>query len=114
MKKLTTTLPLIALGLIPARVLAAVEVFNPNTLPPAVADGPLVSELIVNVVSILSFVSGVASVIAIIVGGIMYTVSGGNESRTKTAKDAILYAVIGLVISLSAYAIANFVIGELG
>ncbi len=114
MKKLTTTLPLIALALMPARVLAAVEpIIKPETLPTAVANGPTVAELIVNVVSILSFVSGVASVITIIVGGIMYTVSGGNESRTKTAKDAILYAVIGLVISLSAYAIANFVIGEL-
>ncbi len=113
MKKLTTTLPLIVLALMPARALA-VDVLTTDSIPPAVANGPTVSELIVNVVSILSFVSGVASVIAIIVGGIMYTVSGGNESRTKTAKDAILYAVIGLVISLSAYAIANFVIGKLG
>jgi len=113
MKKLTTTLPLIALALIPARALA-VDVLTTDSIPPAVANGPTVSELIVNVVSILSFVSGVASVIAIIAGGIMYSVSGGNDTRTKTAKDAILYAVIGLVISLSAYAIANFVIGKLG
>ena len=113
MKKLTTTLPLIALALIPARVLA-VDVLTTDSIPAAVANGPTVSELIVNVVSILSFVAGVASVIAIIVGGIMYSVSGGNESRTKTAKDAILYAVIGLVISLSAFAIANFVITGLG
>jgi len=113
MKKLTTTLPLIALALMPARVLA-VDVITSDSIPTAVANGPSVSELIVNVVSILSFVSGVASVITIIVGGIMYSVSGGNESRTKTAKDAILYAVIGLVISLSAYAIANFVTGKLG
>jgi hypothetical protein len=97
----------------PARALA-VNVISNDSIPNAVADGPTVSELIVNVVSILSFVAGVASVIAIIVGGIMYSVSGGNESRTKTAKDAILYAVIGLVISLSAFAIANFVITGLG
>jgi cytochrome c biogenesis protein CcdA len=113
MKKLTTTLSLIALALMPARALA-VNVISNDSIPNAVADGPTVSELIVNVVSILSFVAGVASVIAIIVGGIMYSVSGGNESRTKTAKDAILYAVIGLVISLSAFAIANFVITGLG
>ena len=113
MKKITTTLSLIALALIPARVLA-VDVLTSDSIPAAVANGPTVAELIVNVVSILSFVSGAASVITIIVGGIMYSVSGGKESQTKTAKDAILYAVIGLVISLSAYAIANFVIGKLG
>ncbi len=113
MKKLTTTLSLIALALMPAQALA-VNVISNDYIPNAVADGPTVSELIVNVVSILSFVAGAASVIAIIVGGIMYSVSGGNESRTKTAKDAILYAVIGLVISLSAFAIANFVITGLG
>ncbi|MEI6581539.1 MAG: hypothetical protein WCN86_01545 [bacterium] len=113
MKKITTTLSLIALALIPARALA-VNVINNDSIPAAVANGPTVAELIVNVVSILSFVSGAASVITIIVGGIIYSVSGGIESRTKTAKDAILYAVIGLVISLSAFAIANFVIGKLG
>ncbi len=56
------------------------------------------------------FVLGAAAVIMIVIGGIRYTVSGGDSSAVKGAKDTILYAVIGVVVALLAYAIVNFVI----
>ncbi len=108
MKKLYTLLTAIALGAIPQKVLAAAHVLViPEDNP--LAPGPTVEQLITNIVNILAFVSGVACVIAIIVGGIMYTTSAGNETKTKTAKDTILYAVIGMAVSISAFAIASFV-----
>lgn len=55
---------------------------------------------------------GVISVIMIVIGGIRYTVSGGDEKGTKGAKDTILYSVIGLVVALLAFAIVNFVLNN--
>jgi hypothetical protein len=47
----------------------------------------------------------------IIYGGIRYTTSAGDSSHVKAAKDTILYAVVGLVVAILAYAIVNFVVG---
>jgi biopolymer transport protein ExbB/TolQ len=49
-------------------------------------------------------------VIVIIVAGIRYTTSGGNSNSVAAAKNTLLYAVIGLVVAVFAYAIVNFVI----
>lgn len=80
-----------------------------GSIPPAVKSGPTVERLIANVVSILFFVLGAASVIAIIVGGIMFASSAGDPERAKTGRQAVLYAVVGLIISLSAVAITTYV-----
>ncbi len=52
---------------------------------------------------------GMIAVVVVIVGGIQYAVSSGDPKRTARAKETILYAVIGIVISLSAYAIVTFI-----
>ena len=64
------------------------------------------------VISTLLFAIGIISVVMIIVGGLKYTTSNGDASRIKSAKDTILYAVIGLVVSLLAYTIVNFVVTQ--
>jgi hypothetical protein len=63
------------------------------------------------IVNVLLFLLGSIAVIMIIIGGIRYTTSNGDASNTKAAKDTILYAVIGLVVAVMAYAIVNFVLG---
>jgi hypothetical protein len=68
--------------------------------------------LIRNVINILLFVVGVISVIMIIIGGIRYITSGGDQSAITSAKNTILYSIVGLVVALLAYAIVNFVIGQ--
>ena len=67
---------------------------------------------VAQVVNILLFIIGTISVIMIIIGGIRYTLSNGDASRIKSAKDTVLYAVIGLVVSLLAFVIVNFVVGQ--
>lgn len=61
-------------------------------------------------VNILLYILGAVSVIMIIVSGIYYTVSGGDPSATTKAKNTLLYAVVGLVVAVMAYAIVNFVL----
>lgn len=69
--------------------------------------------LIKNIVNILLFVVGVASVIIIIIGGLRYVTSAGDSSQISGAKNTILYAVVGLVVATMAFAIVNFVTSKL-
>lgn len=62
------------------------------------------------VTNLLLFIIGVIAVIAIIIGGIRYTTSNGDASQTKAAKDTILYAVVGLIVAILAWAIVKFVL----
>ena len=62
------------------------------------------------VVNVLLFILGAIAVIVIIIGGIRYTTSNGDPGQTKAAKDTILYAVIGLIVAILAYAIVSFVL----
>lgn len=63
-----------------------------------------------NVVNVLLFVLGAIAVIMIIIGGIRYATSNGDSGQITTAKNTILYAVIGLIVAILAYAIVNFVL----
>jgi hypothetical protein len=52
---------------------------------------------------------GLVAVIMIVIGGIKYTTSGGDAGGTKSAKDTILYAAIGLVVALIGQAVVLLV-----
>ncbi len=66
--------------------------------------------LIKKVVNLLLWAIGIISVIMIIIGGIRYAISNGDSNQVTAAKNTIMYAVIGLVIAIFAYAIVNFVL----
>ena len=57
--------------------------------------------------------AGIIAVIIIIVGGIYYTTSQGDPGRVVRAKNTIIYAIIGLIITLLAAAIVNMILGAL-
>lgn len=63
-----------------------------------------------DIAKFLIFLVGAISVIAIIVGGLRYVTSGGNSSQVSSAKDTILYAVVGLVVAMAAFGIVEFVV----
>ncbi len=65
------------------------------------------------VTNILLFIIGAVSVIMLIIGGIRYVVSGGDQSAVTAAKNTILYAIVGIVVAFLAYAAVNFVINQL-
>jgi len=53
---------------------------------------------------------GVIFFILLVYGGLLWMTARGNEENIKKAKDLIIAAIIGLLIVLAAYAIAQFVI----
>lgn len=61
---------------------------------------------------VLSAVVGIVAVAMIIYAGFRYVTSAGSEGGVKTAKNAIIYAVIGLVIVALAQIIVHFVISN--
>jgi len=56
--------------------------------------------------------AGIICVLIIIIAGYFYVVSGGNASNTKRAREAIIGAVVGIIIILMAFVITQFVIGR--
>jgi uncharacterized membrane protein len=75
--------------------------------------GTSVNNIIAAIVNILSLIVGVVAVIMIIVGGFTYVTSGGDSSKIGTAKNTIIYAVVGLVVVFFAQAIVQFVLKKL-
>jgi len=59
------------------------------------------------------FIIGALSVIMLIFGGLRYIISGGNATAITAAKNTILYAIVGLIVALLAYAAINFVLATL-
>ena len=64
------------------------------------------------ITNVLLFIIGAISVIMLIIGGIRYVVSGGDSGAITSAKNTILYAIVGIVVAILAYALVNFVIGS--
>ncbi len=62
------------------------------------------------VVNTLSIVVGFIAVIMIIIGGLKYVTSSGDSNNVSSAKNTILYAIVGLVIVALAQVIVRFVL----
>jgi hypothetical protein len=54
------------------------------------------------------------AVMIIVIAGLRYILAHGDPSATATARNAILYAVIGLLVSMAAFSIVTFVVGGIG
>ena len=70
-------------------------------------------DMVINILNGVIAVLGLVAVVVIIIGGINYMTSSGDAAKVKKAKDTILYGVIGLVICVLAFAIVNFIAGNL-
>jgi hypothetical protein len=66
-------------------------------------------DTIKTVVNIMLFIIGLIAVVMLVIGGIRYATSGGSQDAVKGAKDTILYAIIGIVVAVMAYAVVGFV-----
>jgi hypothetical protein len=62
---------------------------------------------------VIAFVAGVAAVIVIIVSGMRFVFSGGDAQKAASARSALIGALVGLVIIVSAESILIFVINKL-
>ena len=64
------------------------------------------------ITNVLLYLIGAISVIMLIIGGLRYVVSGGDSTAVQNAKNTILYAIVGIIVAILAYAIVSFVISS--
>ena len=73
--------------------------------------GQSVTQTIFRVIIVIAVI---LFVVLMLVGGIQYLSSFGNEEATTKAKTLMIDAVIGLFITLAAFGVASFIFGQLG
>ncbi|HEX5395340.1 MAG TPA: pilin [Candidatus Saccharimonadales bacterium] len=73
-----------------------------------------INDLIRKTINLLSVIVGVVAVIMIMVGGFRYITSGGSDTGVTSAKNTILYAIIGLIIVALAQLLVRFVLRQVG
>jgi cytochrome bd-type quinol oxidase subunit 2 len=74
--------------------------------------GDRLNHILTLVVNIFSLIVGVVAVIMIIIGGLRYITSGGESSNVSTAKNTIIYAIVGLVVVALAQFLVHFVLAK--
>ncbi|OGF21051.1 hypothetical protein A2Y83_01820 [Candidatus Falkowbacteria bacterium RBG_13_39_14] len=70
-------------------------------------------EVIVNIINVVLGFLGIVAVVIILIGGFKWMTAGGNEDQVGEAKKWIYSGVVGLLIILASYALANFVVNQL-
>ena len=68
-----------------------------------------VNGIIKTIVEVLLMAVGAISIIMIVIGGILFALSSGDAQKAAKARNTVLYAVVGLIVSIFASAIVNFV-----
>ncbi len=75
--------------------------------------GNQVAVTIRTVINILLFFIGAFAVIMIIIAGFRLVASNGDSNTVSSAKNTIIYAVLGIVVAFLAFALTNFVIDQI-
>jgi heme/copper-type cytochrome/quinol oxidase subunit 2 len=81
---------------------------NYEQLPQRAANDDLVQSIL----SLVFTVTGAISVMMVVIGGIKYASSQGDPQAVSKAKGTIIYAVVGLIVSIFAVTIVSFVVGR--
>ena len=75
------------------------------------ADLPSIAKTVVNT---MLFIVGILAVIMIIFSGIRYITAHGDKGQVESAKNTLIYSIVGLVIAIIAYALVTWVTGLFG
>lgn len=70
------------------------------------------NRLITTFINIFSVIVGIVAVIMIIIGGLKFITSGGDSGKITSAKQTVIYALIGLIIVALAQFIVRFVLSK--
>lgn len=73
-------------------------------------EGTKVQNLISNIINVISVIVGAVAVIMILFGGFRFVTAGGDTNAVSSAKNTIVYAIVGLIIVAFAQVIVRFVL----
>lgn len=84
------------------------QTYNYDSLPK-----PAASETAIQALLTIAFtITGAIAVMMVVIGGIKYAASQGDSQAVSKAKNTIIYAIVGLILSISAVGIVSFVFGR--
>ncbi len=87
---------------------AATTKIDPGNIPK-----PDSNTVLLNVLNITYFSAGILAIIVIIVSGYSFATAVYDPGKVEKARNSILYAVVGLIIVISAFVVTQFIIGSL-
>jgi Type IV secretion system pilin len=90
-------------------LLALTQVKSPPTMPKITDPG---QSSIATILQIVFSIVGALSVLMVVIGGMRYISSQGDPQQLSKAKGTILYAIVGLIVSILSVGIVTFVLGR--
>lgn len=107
--------PLASASILPDQSICSQAKASAVCQTPAQKTDPLTGSggIIAKVTLLIAVVAGIAAVVMIIVAGFQFIASGGEAQKTATARNTILYAIIGLIVIALASSIITFVVSKL-
>lgn len=72
-----------------------------------------ISRIVTRAINTLSLIVGIVAVVMIMIGGLRYITSGGSDASVTSAKNTILYAIIGLIIVALSQVMVRFVLKQI-
>ena len=108
---LTTSTLVVGLAF-PVQTLAAISPGEP--INPGKGFSTSIGNLINGALSFIMVIAALLVFLYLILGGIEWITSGGDKSKTETARNKITSAVIGLIILAASYAILLIILNFLG
>jgi hypothetical protein len=87
-------------------ITAALSGVSPGNLPQPDANEAHVKTIL----SIVFAIVGALALLMITISGLRYVTSAGDPQRTASAKNGIIYSLVGLIIAITAEAIVSFVV----
>lgn len=122
-KKLTAILPILAVAFWVGVILTQQNIVNATAVTEItngfneaggndngqITDLPAQAKTIINT---MLFIVGMLAVVMIIFSGIRYITAHGDKGQVDSAKNTLIYSIVGLVIAILAYAIVNWVMGR--
>ncbi len=117
LKKAVVAAALVGMGAFAAPVMAAVDCQGANCIgsgadQTGLNDSAPLEDTVKTIINVVLYIIGILAVGFIIYGGVKYATSAGDAAKVTSAKNTIMYAVIGLIVAILAYAIVNFVVGS--
>lgn len=76
------------------------------------AGGLTMQQVISTVIGTMLFIVGLLAVVMLIYGGIRYVTSHGDKAQVTAAKETIMYAVVGLVVAIAAFAVVQWITND--
>jgi len=72
--------------------------------------GASVDTITKTVINVITVLAGIVTVVMVIIAGIKFATSGGDSNKVTSARNSLMYALVGLVVVVLAQVIVKFVL----